>query len=153
MPHPQTPDDVGEFLSAYIARNQLLLAVGSYQPTSQLIISPQAAPESPQSAGKTLHMRAVSESYHRVPETCPALHAGGVNFVASFIEWIDTRFAEQLPEAARLEIITRTARQVSELLEIAKGAGTLPLRAALVREIETRLSPSAPQAEPISSAV
>jgi hypothetical protein len=86
-----------------------------------------------------LHRLARSESFHRVPETCPAVYEAGTKAIYSITKWVDTVFAEKLSENDRNQIAGQVNAHVTTLLETIKEQGTVLLRTALIAEIEQNM--------------
>lgn len=86
-----------------------------------------------------IHQLAKAEAYQRVPETCPAVSAAATKHLYAMTKWVDTRFAEKLTDHDRSEIAGQLTVKINDLLESFKELGSVPLRTALITEIENNL--------------
>lgn len=84
----------------------------------------------------SLSRLALSESFERVPETCPRVLEESTRLSFKFDRWLDQRFADKLTEGERNEISKAKDELLADFFEASKQHGVLLLRRALAKEIE-----------------
>jgi hypothetical protein len=87
-----------------------------------------------------LHRLAQKLSFERVPETCCAVHTSAIAAMAKFEHWTACqRWSLKMTRTERRTFEKHLSQMMGDIVDGAKSGGTLPLRAAHVREIEDHL--------------
>lgn len=84
-----------------------------------------------------IHQLAKKLSYERVGETCADLHTAGTAALARFHAWLNRRpWLDSLTSKEVTALEARLGELVAEVIDGAKERGTIPLRNALIAEME-----------------